>query len=166
MTIFILWISGLVVGYTIQNVSVKRINGPSELMMESVKWKEVSQGFPQELASLWKVWRQDTHTHTHTKKRTTTTKTSPECKNVINILYHLHVSMLSSNIQKPCLSKKVLLASCRYTARRCRATIWPTNFAPGHIVKEKHDQIHILPTLFYLMTRFSATRDLFHFHKV
>lgn len=27
-------------------------------------------------------------------------------------------------------------------------------------VKEKHDQIHILPTLFYLMTRFSATRDL------
>ena len=79
------------------------------------------------------------HTHTHTHKRTTTTKTSPECKNVINILYHLHVSMLSSNIQKPCLSKKVLLASCRYTARRCRATIWPTNFAPGHIVKEKHD---------------------------
>lgn len=55
MTIFILWISGLAVGYTIQNVSVKRINGSSELMMESVKWKEVSQGFPQELASLWKV---------------------------------------------------------------------------------------------------------------
>ena len=76
MTIFILWISGLALGYKIQNVSVQRINWPSELMMESVKWKEISQGFPQELAILWKVWRQK-------HKKRTTKKNSPELKNVI-----------------------------------------------------------------------------------
>lgn len=42
--------------------------------------------------------------------------------------------------------------------------IWPLPYDMS--VKENNDQIHILTTLFYLITRFNATRDPFHFQKV